>query len=54
MRIDQATGKVVATIPLKVAGIQCESSVGAGEGAVWLISRAPGRVLVKSATAGWR
>jgi virginiamycin B lyase len=47
VRIDQATGKVVATIPLKVAGIQCESSVGAGEGAVWVISRAPGRVLVK-------
>jgi YVTN family beta-propeller protein len=47
LRIDQTTGKVVATIPLKVPNLQCESSVGAGEGAVWLISRAPGRVLVK-------
>ena len=47
VRIDQATGKVVATIPLKVPDLQCESSVGAGDGAVWLISRAPGRVLVK-------
>ena len=47
MRIDVTTGKVAATIPLKVPNLQCESSVGAGDGAVWLISRAPGRVLVK-------
>lgn len=47
VRIDAATGKVVATIPLKIAAIQCESSVGAGEGAIWLISTPPDRVLLK-------
>lgn len=47
LRIELRTGKVAATIPLKVPNIQCESSVAAGEGALWLLSRAPGRVLVR-------
>jgi virginiamycin B lyase len=47
LRIDEVTGKLVASIPLRVPSLQCESSVAAGEGAVWVLSRRPNRVLVK-------
>lgn len=37
-RIEPATGKVLATVDLPVAGIEEEGSVAAGEGGVWVIS----------------
>ncbi|MFN8629800.1 MAG: hypothetical protein U0838_05585 [Chloroflexota bacterium] len=37
-RIEPASGKVLATIPLSVPGLQDEGSVAAGEGGVWAIS----------------
>ena len=37
-RINPKTGKVVASIPLKVTDLREESSVAAGEGAVWVLS----------------
>jgi YVTN family beta-propeller protein len=37
VRIDPATATVVATIPLPIRDLQAESSVAAGEGAVWAV-----------------
>ena len=37
VRIDPATATVVATIPLPIRDLQGESSVAAGEGAVWAV-----------------
>ena len=37
-RINPKTGKIVASIPLKVTDLSEESSVAAGEGAVWVLS----------------
>jgi hypothetical protein len=37
-RIEPSTGKVLATIDLRVAGIEEEGSVAAGEGGVWVVS----------------
>lgn len=47
VRIDARTATLAATIPLAVDDIQGESSVGAGEGAVWVVSREPEQVLLK-------
>ena len=37
VRIDPATATVVATIPLPIRDLQAESSVAAGEGAIWAV-----------------
>jgi virginiamycin B lyase len=47
VRIDPTTATVIATIPLGVPDLQEESSVAAGEGAVWVPSVAPHPMLVK-------
>jgi YVTN family beta-propeller protein len=47
VRIDAKTTTITATIPLAFEDIQFEGSVGAGEGAVWVVSREPDDVLVK-------
>jgi YVTN family beta-propeller protein len=38
VRIDPTTGKAIATIPLDIEDLQGESSLAAGEGAVWAIT----------------
>ncbi len=38
VRIDPTTGKAIATIPLDIEDLQEESSLAAGEGAVWAIT----------------
>jgi YVTN family beta-propeller protein len=47
VRLDAQTTTIAATIPLPFEDIQFEGSVGAGEGAVWAVSREPDHVLVK-------
>ena len=38
LRVDPATGQIVATVTLPVSGLAEESSVAAAEGSVWLLS----------------
>jgi virginiamycin B lyase len=47
VRIDPITNSIAATIPLDVSDLQYESSVAAGEGAVWALSVDPVQVLIK-------
>jgi virginiamycin B lyase len=47
VRIDPATAAVSAMVPLPIHDLQYESSVAAGEGAVWAVSLGPDQVLVK-------
>lgn len=47
LRIDPATGKVVARIPLPGLTIEQEGSVASAEGGVWVVGNAPTRQLVR-------
>ena len=46
VRVDPATARITSTIVLPVDGIQEESSIAAGEGAVWVVSTAASLVKV--------
>lgn len=50
VRVDLDTGAIQATIHLPVDGIQDESSVAAGEGAVWIVSKKPSLLKVDPAS----
>ena len=47
VRIDPASGKVLARVPLKGKLIQEEGSVAAAEGSVWVVTALPDRSLVQ-------
>jgi YVTN family beta-propeller protein len=47
LRIDPATGRVVARVPLKGAVVQYEGSLASAEGSVWVVTRTPRRSLVR-------
>ena len=47
LRIDPATGRVLATVKIKDAAIQWEGSVASAEGSVWVVTASPHHALVR-------